>query len=865
MKMSVNNPPVLKFAFITLFLSFGFLQAQSAKGDVYVDNKGVMRWTKGKEEVQGFGVNYTTPFAHAYRTAKRKGTDLKKAIDEDVYHFSRLGFDLYRVHVWDTEISDTLGNLLDNEHLELFDYLLMKLSERNINYVVTPIAFWDNGYPEPAENTPGFSKKYGKGDCLTNIDCIKAQENYLYQFLNHKNRYTGIVYKNDPNLIAFEVSNEPHHGGVAKEVTAFVKKMVASMRKTGTKKPIFYNISHSVHFADAYFAGNIQGGTFQWYPTGLGYPQSMGGNLLPNVDHYNIPFDDVVKKNKGAKLVYEFDAAAVGKSYIYPAIARSFRTAGIQIATHFAYDPTFMADVNTEYNTHYMNLAYAPSKALSLMISSEVFHEVPMYKNYGSYPQNANFDNFKIDYENDLAEYQSDTKFIYTNNTSAQLKNPEKIESISGFGNSPVIQYPGRGAYFLDKVENGLWRLEVMPDAVWVDNVFGRNSPQKEVAVIKWNEWPIAVKLPGLGDGFFIKGINQGNTFSGKATGATFRVRPGTYLLSAEPSKLDKIAVDKSWKNIRLNEFSAPRENVSRTYVVHQPTEEISQNSDLAVKAEIVSNKEIKAQLLIFGGGRPQTIEMENKTGYDFTAVVSSERVREGALNYYVVVQEEDAFRTFPAGKEGKPSDWDFFDRKPYSTRVVAAESPIYIFDAYRDSGLLMQTYRRGVGMKPLSEPGKADFEVNIEKLYQPDPENQNEEKIYDYSFKHFFRDGITGRLKDLPAKNKLVFKGKSLNGKPEIIQVAFTMLDGSAYGSLLSINPEKKEYIIHFSELKQVKAVTLPRPYPSFLPYYYTNPTPKPFDISNVESIQISLGPDIPADQLDKTHGFSVESVRME
>jgi len=39
---------------------------------------------------------------------------------------------------------------------------------------------------------------------------------------------------------------------------------------------------------------------------------------------------------KGAKLVYTFDVADVGRSYIYPAMARSFRKAAIQIATHFA-------------------------------------------------------------------------------------------------------------------------------------------------------------------------------------------------------------------------------------------------------------------------------------------------------------------------------------------------------------------------------------------------------------------------------------------------------------------------------------------------------------------------------------------------
>jgi len=128
----------------------------SVAGDVYVDASGVMRWTKSKEEIHGFGINYTVPFAHAYRAARQLNVNHEKAIDDDVYHFARLGFDAYRVHVWDTEISDSVGNLLTNEHLRLFDYLLMRLKERGIKIIITPIAFWGNGYPEQDEKTPGL-------------------------------------------------------------------------------------------------------------------------------------------------------------------------------------------------------------------------------------------------------------------------------------------------------------------------------------------------------------------------------------------------------------------------------------------------------------------------------------------------------------------------------------------------------------------------------------------------------------------------------------------------------------------------------------------------------------------------------------
>jgi hypothetical protein len=490
-----------------------------------------MRWGHNDEEVKGFGVNYSVPFAHGYRSGQKLGVDLKEAIDNDVYHFSRLGFDLYRIHVWDTEISDEEGNLLENEHLELFDYLLKKLKERDINFVITPIAYWGNGWPEPDKDTPGFSNKYGKAGSLTEPGAIKAQENYLAQFLNHVNQYTGVAYKNEPNLIAFEINNEPHHKGEPEEVQGFIEKMLAAMKNTGSKKPIFYNVSHSIHLAQAYFDAGIDGGTFQWYPTGLGFQKELEGNLLPNVNEYHIPFNEVIEENNGAKLVYEFDAADVMKSYIYPAMARSFREAGIQVGTHFAYDPTYLAPGNTEYNTHYMNLAYTPQKALALMIAGEIFYQVPVNSDFGVYPENLRFQDFEIDYKKDLAVLNSEEKFLYTNTNDIQPKSLENLKQIAGFGDSEVLKYEGRGAYFLNKLANGVWRLELMPDAILVDNPFGSNSLEKTVGVINWAEWKMDLNLPGITDDFSLEALNEGNTFTPKIEGKSFIIRPGNSAL----------------------------------------------------------------------------------------------------------------------------------------------------------------------------------------------------------------------------------------------------------------------------------------------------------------------------------------------
>ena len=859
----------IKLLALLLMLLAGSVSAQrSAKSsDVYVDKNGVIRWSKSNAEVQGFGVNYTAPFAHGYSTAKKLGVNLEKAIADDVYHFSRLGLDLYRVHIWDCEISDTLGNLLINEHTKLFDFMIMKMKERGMKFVLTPIAYWGNGWPSPDEKTPGFSTKYGKDACLTNEEAIKAQENYLAQFLNHVNEYTGVAYKNDPDMIGFEISNEPHHRESPEKVTTFINRMVKSMRGTGCKKPIFYNITHSIQLADAYFNSEIQGGTFQWYPTGLGSRHELGGNLLPNVDSYVIPFASNPKFKSMAKMVYEFDAADVGRSYIYPAMARSFRTAGMQIGNHFAYDPTYMANVNTEYGTHYMNLAYAPQKALSLKIACEVFHVMPIYKDYGSFPVNTSFGPFTVSYENDLAVMNTPGKFFYTNSTEIKPIAPDKLAHVAGYGNSEIVNYAGKGAYFLDRLENGVWRLEVMPDAIWIDDPFKRSSPKKEVAVINWSLQPMSINLSDLGENFSITTLNEGNEHTASVEGRSFEIMPGSYLLKKGGTST-KFTGDSKWNKITLKEFAAPETTLRNTYVLHLPVNEITAGKDYAIKAIVASpDNVLPVELFVSGrGGRSEFIKMENGNGYDFTATIPARLIEEGFLSYHIVVQDKQKkYYTYPSGLEGRPWSWDFYDDQPYMVRVVPPSNPINLFNAATDSDELSRQWVRTSSLNPLPESGKAELQINVEKLFTSDPENVNGEKIHDYSCRYFFGRKISGRMSDAVSMKKMIFRGRSLNEKECIIQVALITSDGSAFGGLITLQPGAGDYALNLDELKSVKLVTLPRPYPTFLPYYFKGNGTGKVDMSKIESLQISIGPGISQAELQNKHGIAIESVRLE
>ena len=126
---------LLILTFICLISAFVKVQGKSSSTPIiYIDGNGVMRWSDTRREASFFGVNYTLPFAHAYRAIGYLELDRKAAIDKDVYHISRLGLNAYRIHLWDVELTDGQGNLLENEHLDLMDYLIAKLKERNNSY-----------------------------------------------------------------------------------------------------------------------------------------------------------------------------------------------------------------------------------------------------------------------------------------------------------------------------------------------------------------------------------------------------------------------------------------------------------------------------------------------------------------------------------------------------------------------------------------------------------------------------------------------------------------------------------------------------------------------------------------------------------
>jgi hypothetical protein len=382
---------------------------------------------------------------------------------------------------------------------------------------------------------------------------------------------------------------------------------------------------------------------------------------------------------------------------------------------------------------------------------------------------------------------------------------------------------------------------------------------------VQWHSWPMTIKLNDLGSGFSVMPINEGNNTSVNVQNGSFTISPGTYLVTRNGISPKAKANDR-WKNIRLNEFSAPASTVKKTYVLHTPAPETSPAQALTIDATIVAPQDPESvQLYVMAGFRPETFTMIRKDAHTYSFTIPATLVREGFLRYYITIKSGGLTTTYPSATEGNPFQWDFFNDKTYEVPVVAAGKPLYLFNAASDIDELTREWRRNSAITPTGEPGKALMTVRIESLFIPDPENVNGSKNFDYSLRYNFRNKTAAKPGALKSAKKLIVRGNSIMAQPLKIQIALITKAGSTYGGIIELGTSTGDYEIDLNKLKEVRMVTLPRPYPTFLPYYFIPGDTIPFNIEDAETIQISVGPGLSETALQQKQEFQIESIRIE
>ncbi len=618
---------------------------------IFVDSAGVMRWRTSSVEVAMLGANYCLPSASDYRAAGVVGADRKKLIDQDMTHFARMGWDALRLNFWgDWENCDRQGNLIANDHLDLLDYLIFRAKGRDLHMLFSPIVTYSSMWPggdDPA--AVGFSRYYKKEELGTNPAAIAAQVNYLRQILNHVNPYTGIALKDEPYLCFLELINEPaQHPQDFDGSVAYINALYDAVRSTGCQKITFFNFSQDFAMAQAIAASKVEGTSFAWYPSGLVAGHQQRGNFLRTVEDYSPML--VLELDRRPRLVYEYDMPDVMSGYHYPAMVRTFRSVGAQSAAMFSYDMLATAPYNLGWQTHCLNLVYTPQKAASAIIASQVMRRIPRLQPVGPYPQNTRFGDFRLSYEENLSELVSSDLFYYSNNTVSRPPAPARLRRIVGFGSSPTVRYEGLGLYFLDRIGDSQWRLEVYPDALQVDDPFAPTRQDRLVFQLLERGWPMTIDLPGLGKSFAVQPLNEGNSYSTTAIDGTFQARPGVYFLT-DPANKSPVPLPARLPGVPyflgMREFVCPPPSSAPPALVLHASPEYPADLPVVIGATVASaDVPQSVELEIAGVGR--SVPMRRTTGYDYAATLPAGTLSPGAFSFAVRVLVDGKELVFP-------------------------------------------------------------------------------------------------------------------------------------------------------------------------------------------------------------------------
>jgi hypothetical protein len=137
----------------------------------------------------------------------------------------------------------------------------------------------------------------------------------------------------------------------------------------------------------------------------------------------------------------------------------------VQTATMWHYS---MPDYAPYKNgSHHLSLTCTPHKAAAFAIAGEVFRSTPLYSDFdpGS-PVEKVSENIMYSYEKDLSIYSSNEVYMHSGPVPGdELPRPnDGISRILGYGNSPLVEYDGKGLYSVN-ISGDKMAISIQPDA----------------------------------------------------------------------------------------------------------------------------------------------------------------------------------------------------------------------------------------------------------------------------------------------------------------------------------------------------------------------------------------------------------------
>jgi hypothetical protein len=230
-------------------------------------------------------------------------------------------------------------------------------------------------------------------------------------------------------------------------------------------------------------------------------------------------------------------------------------------------------------------------------------------------------------------------------------------------------------------------------------------------------------------------------------------------------------------------------------------------------------------------------------------------------LNYVVKVELSGKELIYPGAVEGPTNSWEYYNPESYSIRVLPAKTGIQLYSTECDevpviwsSGLQMQTVYSG-----LIGETKAIIVPSALRPGSFTPRRDDRAKAY-FVMESFVKPQMEAILKYATDYSRLVIAAKA-EKDPVSIEVSLVSKSGGIYTGKATLTSDQAIQTISLNNLVPGKMMLLPRPYPGFLPFWYSNPNQQRFHLSDIERVQLV----IPSEGNIENPSFEIKSLYIE
>ncbi|MEC8404599.1 MAG: hypothetical protein VXZ08_00775, partial [Verrucomicrobiota bacterium] len=477
--------------------------------------KGVLRTTDGAE-VCLWGSNFQPNLFWEYKFRMEhlgfsKSLDtMKQLCDDGLKDMKQMRCTVIRCHLTPSDFTDAAGNLVENMWLDMLGYMIAKAREYRIYVYITFINQMDFTLIEES-----FVANATREEWIFDPHVVEATHNYVRQLMNYKNPYSGLYLKDDMTIAVWGLINEPeyltyaqmmsdnrkkaafkdwlelsdhpwndvYYGKYREEIVrTYIDELHDLLRDVGAEQPVVWNcnwprmIDGRSDVFRAVATSKADAVSFCLYPgqDDVGDPfvdnpvDTSSKNYLPYLKHC---YEDYLHLGwlrseqfaSKAKLVYEFETMYnATSSYLHPAIAKLFRSLGVQMATMWTH--TFNHYAPYQGGSHVLNLRTTPKKAASYIIAGEVFRSLPRNFEFELSGQTEDvFGDFALSFDKDLSVSRANNTFMHSGDIACcPLELTGTPKQIVGYGNSPYVEYEGTGLYFINVLDESV-EVELLP------------------------------------------------------------------------------------------------------------------------------------------------------------------------------------------------------------------------------------------------------------------------------------------------------------------------------------------------------------------------------------------------------------------